>query len=230
MNRDVRRVWAYRARATFGLRWRAYLSLVLLIGLVGGVAMGALAAARRTQSSYEVYLASTNPSNLSVGTALYAPALGFRTGYDGPLVRKISHLPHVRRAESYASMYIVPVRTDGQPTTAAFKANFTVYGSVDGEFFNQDRATVVQGRMADPGKANEIVMSVGAAHALGLHVGQTVEWGAYANSQPSSGGGPSGQPFLRRRLTLVGTVVLNNASCRTTSTPVRPPRSSPLPL
>ena len=44
------RVSGYRFRATFRRRWGAYLSLVLLIGLVGGVAMGAIAPAptRRT--------------------------------------------------------------------------------------------------------------------------------------------------------------------------------------
>jgi hypothetical protein len=205
------RVSGYRFRATFRRRRGAYLSLILLIGLVGGVAMGAIAAARRTQGSFATYLASTNPSNLSLGTALYAPPLGFRTGYDAALVQKISHLPHVTHTESYTEVYTVPIQANGQPTAAAFKANFNVDGSDHGEFFMQDRATVVQGRMADPRTANEIVMTVSAARALGLHVGQTAAWGAYSNSQPSSGGGPPPQPFLRQKLTLVGTVVLNNA-------------------
>ena len=46
------RMVGYRARATFRARWAGYLSLLLLVGLLGGVAMGALAAARRTQSSF----------------------------------------------------------------------------------------------------------------------------------------------------------------------------------
>ena len=60
------RVAGYRYRATFDHRWGGYLSLVLLVGLVGGLSMGALAAARRTQSSFATYLASTNPSNLGI--------------------------------------------------------------------------------------------------------------------------------------------------------------------
>lgn len=43
-----------------------YLTLVLLIGLLGGVAMGSVAAARRTQSSYATFLASTSPSDLGL--------------------------------------------------------------------------------------------------------------------------------------------------------------------
>ena len=34
----------YRFRATLGRRWGSYLTLVLLIGLVGGLGMGAIAA------------------------------------------------------------------------------------------------------------------------------------------------------------------------------------------
>ena len=63
--------------------------------------------------------------------------------------------------------------------------------------------------MADPTRANEIMMSVGAADALGLHVGQTVTWGTYTDAQ--FGSAANTPPPLHQRLTLVGTVVLNNA-------------------
>ena len=66
MGSRVLRVAWYRCRATFGRRWGGYLGLVLLIGLVGGIALGSAAAARRTESSFPVFLASTNPSDLSV--------------------------------------------------------------------------------------------------------------------------------------------------------------------
>ena len=39
------RVTWYRFAATFGHRWKAYLTLVLLIGLMGGIATGSMAAA-----------------------------------------------------------------------------------------------------------------------------------------------------------------------------------------
>src|ERR1700690_24382 len=136
----------YRIQGTFRQRRGAYLSLVLLIGLVGGLSMGALAAARRTESSFPTFLASTNPSNLSLATALWNPALGYTTGYNGPLVATIARLPHVRRAESYSGFYSEPSGANGQPTSAVQNANFDVNGSVDGLYFNQDRVTVLQGR------------------------------------------------------------------------------------
>ncbi|MEY2570113.1 MAG: hypothetical protein QOE63_463, partial [Acidimicrobiaceae bacterium] len=55
------RVVLYRLRATFGRRWAGYLTLVLLVGVLGGLALGAVAGARRTQSSFPSFLASTNP-------------------------------------------------------------------------------------------------------------------------------------------------------------------------
>ena len=74
MNGQVLRVAWYRFRATFGRRRGGYLGLVLLVGLLGGLAMGALAGARRTQSSYPRFLKSTNPSALNVSIFTSGPA------------------------------------------------------------------------------------------------------------------------------------------------------------
>ena len=63
MGRAVR-VAGYRFRATFAKRWSGYLSVVLLIGLIGGLSMASVAAGRRTQSSYPTFMTSTNPSDL----------------------------------------------------------------------------------------------------------------------------------------------------------------------
>jgi hypothetical protein len=205
------RVARYRSRGTFGQRWGGYLSLVLLVGLVGGVALGALASARRTQSSYSTYLASTNPSDLSLGTALFSPALGFTTGYDAALVRTIAHLPHVTRVESYSSIYGSPLQPNGQPTRAGYNANINVDGSIDGEYFSQDRVTVVAGRMADPRRPDQLMMTVAAARELDLHVGDRVSWGTYANTATSTPSNTPPPPAVRTAMTVVGLVALNNA-------------------
>jgi len=55
VNGEVVQLGWYRFRCTFSRRWGEYLALVLLIGLVGGLAMGSVAAARRTDSSFSVY-------------------------------------------------------------------------------------------------------------------------------------------------------------------------------
>jgi hypothetical protein len=87
----------YRFRATFARRGGSYLALVLLIGLVGGVGMGAIAAARRTQSSFSTFLASTNPPDLTV--TIYganANNAGSNPSHSPRLTREIARLPYVR--------------------------------------------------------------------------------------------------------------------------------------
>src|ERR1022692_3924028 len=91
MNGPVLRVAWYRFRATFRRRWTGYLALALLIGLVGGIAMGSVVAARRTYASYPKFLASTNPSDLVVQPFT-------KTNYSPGFVRQLSGLPHVRAA------------------------------------------------------------------------------------------------------------------------------------
>ena len=207
MSRPALRVAWYRFRATFGRRWGGYLALVLLVGLLGGLAMATVAAARRTQSSYSAFLASTNPSDLNLGTGLYNPALGYNAGYDPRIVHTIAHLPHVRRVESYAALNAALLGPTGAPSAAFRNANVNTYGSVDGLFFNQDRVTVTRGRMANPKRADEIVMPVQTARLLRLHVGQVIPWGFYNSSQQNS----TAQPYLQIDTRLVGTVVLNDA-------------------
>src|SRR5215469_5628610 len=104
MSRAAVRVAGYRFRATFGDRWGGYLALVLLIGLVGGLALGAVAAARRTQAAFPAYLASTNPSDLTALTGLAVSPHPGGSGYDPALVRKIAALPGVRRVENIGLM------------------------------------------------------------------------------------------------------------------------------
>lgn len=201
MNRHVLRLAWYRFAATFGRRWAGYLSIVLLIGLLGGLALGSVAGARRTESSFPTFLASTNPSDLDVIT--------------GPVpVGVFARLPRVARVER-ATFFTnaVLLGKNGVPSKRRSAAHAYAVGSVDGLYFNQDRATVVQGRMANPKRADEAVMSAEGARLLGAHVGETVRVGFYTDAQTNLPG--FGRAAVRPRykidITLVGVVVPNNA-------------------
>ena len=98
MNGRVLRVTWYRFRATFSRRWVGYLSVVVLIGSVGGLALASVAGARRTQSSFPTYVASTNPSTVELFSRYDAPSFGINTGYDAHQATMIEHLPLVKRA------------------------------------------------------------------------------------------------------------------------------------
>src|SRR6516225_3145812 len=159
------RVAWYRFRCTWGERWGGYLALALLLGLVGGLATGSVAAARRTQAAFPAYLASTNSSDLTVLTGLSGPG----SGYDPALIRKIAGLPDVRRVENYALMDAAVLAPNG---TVAFNA-MGIPGSIDGEYFTQDRPTIVQGRMANPNRADEVVVDAKGTPA-NVRVGQVI--------------------------------------------------------
>jgi hypothetical protein len=205
-------VAAYRFRATFRRRSSGYLAIVLLVGLMGGLAMGSVAAARRTASSFAVYLANTNPSDLVGVTAVLNPGIAPDVGYNPALIKSISGLPHVKRVASSPGLDIAPLQPNGAPYPQ-FASAGNGNGSVNGEYFVQDRVTVIRGHMADPHKADEFMLSAVAAADLNLHVGQTVPIGVYTNAQTQlpAFGSPSIRPYRIIRGTLVATVVFSNA-------------------
>jgi hypothetical protein len=179
---DVLRFAWYRVAVSLRRRLPGYLGLVLVIGLTGGVALGAAAAARRTASSFPVFLASTNPSDLTIQYAA--------EGYPGmpPFARVVPGLPMVRHAESAIEPIAGVLGPDGAPTAASMAASLGVasVASVDGLYFDQDRVAVVAGRMADPGRPDEVMMNARAASLLGLRVGEVVPVGFYTDAQAGS--------------------------------------------
>jgi len=201
MSRAALRVAGYRFRVTFGDRWGGYLALVLLIGLVGGLALGAVAAARRTQAAFPAYLASTNPSDLTVLTGPSGPG----SGYDPALIRKIAALPHVRRVESYAGLNVA-ILVPGVPPGAAAEG---LTGSL-GEYFTTDRPTIIQGRMANPARADEVVIDAKGTPPS-VHVGEVIPLGFFSNAQEASPdfGRPGTRPYLRINVRVVGKAIFS---------------------
>ncbi len=206
-------VAGYRYGATFATRWGGYLSLVLLIGLVGGLSMGAVAAARRTQSSFATYLASTNPSQLGV-TVFGGIGNGGGSApiYSSSALQAIAHLPGVRHVEAAIPIAAAPVAPDGAPRLSGIN-DIQPVASVDGLFFDQDRLAVTAGRMADPDQPYQIVMTASAARLLGVHVGEVIPYGVYTEDQQTlpGFGTASVPPHIRFDVILVGLVQESNA-------------------
>jgi hypothetical protein len=205
MSRAALRVAWYRFRATLRNRWGGYLAVVLLIGLAGGLALGAVTAARRTQAAFPAYLASTNPSDLTVLTGVSDPTSG-GGGYDPALIHEIAKLPHVRRVESYAGLNVAILRPGVPPGNTAEGLS----GSIDGEYFNQDRLTIVQGRMANPDRADEVVIDAKGTPPS-VHVGEVVPLGFYTNAQVASPdfGQLDTKPYLRIDVKVVGKAIFS---------------------
>ena len=154
--------------------------MVLLTGLLGGLSMGAIEAARTTESSPLDFAASTHTPELFVLDGFYNPAAGL-DGYNPKLLRTIAHLPHVAKVESEVGINAGPVEKNGEPLPASEGVGSN--GSVDGLGFNEDRIVVTQGRLANPHKPDEFVLDSGTARLYGFHLGETVTIGWVGNTQ-----------------------------------------------
>ncbi|HUC15936.1 MAG TPA: FtsX-like permease family protein [Acidimicrobiales bacterium] len=211
MNREALRVAWYRFGATLHRRWGGYLTVVLLVGLVGGLAMGAVGAARRTQSAFPTALATTDASDLDVqignvgSYALNAVSPAQQRAH----LRELGQLPDVQHVAAYLNVLVAPVHRDGTPDPPqAFQDNAVVpIASVNDMYFDQDRVTVSEGRMADPKNVDEFVATAEAAHLLGWHLGEVVRFGAFTFQQATSAGFAGYKPYFRVSAKLVGNVV-----------------------
>ena len=207
------RVAAYRHRATLHRRRGGYLTLIVLIGLVGGLAMGSAAAARRTQSSFATYLASTNPSQLGItvfgGASSGGGAVPF---YSAAALARVAKLPGVRHVEASFPITAAPLGPDGAPELGGIN-NVIPVASVGRQFFDQDRLAVVEGRRADPRRIDEVMMTPLAAQLLGVHVGDVIHYGIYDFAEQNEPGFGTAKvpPHRRVDATLVGLVQVSNA-------------------
>jgi hypothetical protein len=209
------RVATYRFRATFGRRWGGYLALVILIGLVGGLSMASVAGARRTQSSFPTYLASTGPADLEGITSFVNSMSGAGgQGYDPALMAKIAHLPHVTQFTYFAGLNIVPLSRRGIPESpTAFPAEAGNATGLGNNLSSRGGGSVVQGRIFNPGRTDEFVVTPAIARIFRWHVGEVVSFGAYTNGQAAlrSFGTPRLRPHESFHATLTGIVVQSQA-------------------
>src|ERR1039458_5738370 len=115
MGQALRIAW-YRYRATFARQLTGYLTVVLLIGLIGGIGMAAVAGARRTQSSYPQFLASTNASDLTMAVFQIGP----RSGKSNSLKGAMERLPGVKHVVSVTAPSMVVLGANGAARLEGF--------------------------------------------------------------------------------------------------------------
>ena len=200
------RVSWYHFRAGFHQRWSGYLTVILLIGLVGGVAMAAVAAARRTQSAFPAYLATSRASDLQFQS--YSPQSVASLEY---LTKDLKHLPQVTRVAIAPTLLVTPLGANGKALPNDVNSDeITTIGSVDGEYFTQDRVAVTAGRMANPKSTHEMVATAETAKLAGWHLGETVKMGDFTVAQINSGVDPAtAKPALTFSAKLVGLVAFS---------------------
>ena len=153
----------YWWRASRRAAWRQTLVVVLVCAILGAVSLAALAGARRTESAYGRYLASTNASTVSVNIPQGGTAL----------IAKVRQLPGIRSSAAWLGLDANPV-VHGHADDS-FLTN-ALAGSLDGEYITQDRATVLKGRLPHPDATHEIALTAGLARFFGVGVGGKVTY------------------------------------------------------
>ena len=210
MNHIVR-VASYRFRATLARQWSTYLSLTLLVALVGGLSMASLAGARRTDSSYAVYVASTDPATTEAFAAFDDPQLGAAaTGYNPKVSREIARLPLVVQTATSVG-FDGNINLGGvkgvHPHKIAGETPPTFIGGSD--YLTLDKVTLVSGHLFNSSRPDEAVINAQAALEMGVHVGSVIQVPFYSDEQVAS---PTynGPPYLFPKIKIVGIVVINS--------------------
>ena len=163
----------YWWRATRGSSWRAALAIALIGGLLGAVALGTLAGARRTASAYGRYLTAINASDALVNIPGEVPGI--------PVTRPmtlISRLPGVAASAAYVGLDAFPV-IHGR-VVYSFQTGGLVGGltgpSFSSDGFRQDRLSVLAGRLPAVGSTGQVALTPGLARSFGVGVGGKVTY------------------------------------------------------
>jgi putative ABC transport system permease protein len=179
----------YWWRATWRSSWRAAVTVALLSGLLGAVALAALAGARRTDSAYGRYLSSINVSDVFVNVPGIIPGM--------PATRPItliSRLRGISASSAYLGLAAYPVvngRVNHGFQDGGLTGSFEAPGVAAG-FLQQDRVSILAGRMPSVRSTSQLVLTPAVARLFRVAVGGRVTYQFYrlnpVTYQPSPAG------------------------------------------
>ncbi len=144
-------VWSC-LRSEWRTQWRTWLALAALVGLVGGVVLGAAAGARRTATAY--------PRLLEVGHASDALVAPDTPGFDAAL-RRLPEVVALHHGDLYNLFLTSPHGPD--PAVDA--------GSGQNVWTSTDRVKVLEGRLFDVTNRREVMVDPALAARYHLHPG-----------------------------------------------------------
>lgn len=157
-----------RLRAAIRSRWRAWLAIGLLAGLLGGLVIAGAAGARRTRGSYARYLASIN------GADVYVDPFVSEQG-DTLALDQVARLPQVARSERAVQLAVLVRSRAGRPIFSLGPSSIGwVLPTDDRPLDTIDRLKVLDGRLPDPRNPTEVIGDSKALSILGVRVGDPV--------------------------------------------------------
>ena len=161
----MRAVWL-RVRAGLRQDWRGLVVLALIAAIIGGVALGALAGARRTDTAVSRFQQYTGPTEGQV-TA------------DPRTMDRIAALPGVAYSGRAGLMLAFPVTADGR--LAATPGQVGTWALIHSP--PEERAIIVAGRRTVLSRASEVMINETAARILRARVGSVIHLRGYRPDQ-----------------------------------------------
>ena len=157
--------------------WRGLVTLAVIVGLVGAVALAALAGARRTSTSFDRFIEDSRNQDVLV----------FATDVRPADVAKLRTLPGVDAIGYIRAMSVL------------HKGDFLAAGGAldDSVFHSIARLRIIEGRPVRTGATDEVVVGEALAKRLGLRVGGTLPLQSFTQAQidaVTAGGDPQPVP------------------------------------
>ena len=163
-------------------RWRAVAALTLTVGLAGGVVLALVAGARRSSTAFERFRGETLAADLDVAPPNADPAG----------LAAVEELPQIAASARSAYPFIVPAGSGQYPYL-----DFLAVAGLDDHFATTiDRPRILDGRLPDRARSDEVAISKAFADEGGLRVGDAVAFDSYAPDQVDAlfSGGRAGAP------------------------------------
>ena len=159
---------AIRLSAELRARWRAWLLLAVVAGLLGGLVLAVFAGARRGESALERLLVVSRPQDVTI-------AKGFVFQNDDVDFDRIERLPQVARVSRDRPLAALIRTRSGEQMYGGHEASVIPLASPDGsQLRTLNRPPLVAGRLPRPGSDDEILADRKAVEILGLGVGETI--------------------------------------------------------
>lgn len=154
-------IWV-RARAEIRARWRAALSLALLVGISGGVVMAAAQGARRTDTAYPRFFRATHGIDIGVAQLPFPGSARFD-------MARLRTLPQVLDS---AEIRFFESDVGGIETETG---GIEFMASPDPRLFRDILGIkVLEGRRPRPERADEVIVSFPVARRKGIEVGDAL--------------------------------------------------------
>jgi hypothetical protein len=153
-------------RAEVRRRWRSWLALAVLVALVGGVALAAIAAGRRTADAFPQFVATH--------------------GFDS-VVYANNPVPQLAKLPQVASIATAFGPDNGQPTCrCSHPINSTDFGVLVAPSRGRSLFKLVSGHLPDPSSLDQVLASYTLQRDYGVHLGSVIRVPLYAASQATA--------------------------------------------